>query len=56
MLKVESRKVNELECKIGEADSRLLLHANHTAQQGSLGVVIKSADTDVHVISKYFRV
>ncbi len=54
MLKAESRKVNELECKIEETDSRLLLHANHTAQPCSPGVVIKSADTDAHVIPTYF--
>ena len=55
MVKAESRKVNELECKIEKADSRLLMHVNHAAQQGGPGVVIKSACTDLHVISTYFQ-
>ena len=34
-----------------EADTRMLLHAYHAAQSGSLNVVLRSPDTDVAVIA-----
>ena len=40
-----------LECTQEEADTRLLLHANHAAVSGHEKVKIKSSDSDVEVIS-----
>ena len=37
-----------------EADTRMMLHANHAAQQGHHTIIIRSADTDVLVLGTYF--
>ena len=42
--------VPELECHQEEADTRLFLHAQHTASSRSAVVIIRSPDTDVAVI------
>ena len=46
-----SEIVLALECTQEEADTRLLLHANHAAVSEDEKVVIKSSDSDVEVIS-----
>ena len=46
-----SEIVPALECTQEEADTRLLLHANHAAVSGYKKVVIKCSDSDVEVIS-----
>lgn len=43
--------VHELECAHEEADTRLLLHTQHAAQNGFKTAVIVSPDTDVAVIA-----
>ena len=45
------RQISELTCSHEEADTRLLLHANHAARSGWSDVIIKSPDTDVAIIS-----
>ena len=42
--------VPELECHQEEADTRLILHAQHAASSRSAVVIIRSPDTDVAVI------
>ncbi|XP_046853934.1 uncharacterized protein LOC124447078 [Xenia sp. Carnegie-2017] len=44
--KVECNEMYELECNHEEADTRLLLHANH-AKETNERIIIKSQDTDV---------
>lgn len=44
------QQIDELECDHEEADTRLLLHANHASQTCSR-VVIRSVDTDVLVLA-----
>ena len=48
MVKAE---VTGLRCTQEEADTRMLLHAAHTADHGAPAVVIKSPDSDVAVIA-----
>ena len=45
------RPISELTCSHEEADTRLLLHANHAARSGWSDVIIKGPDTDVAIIS-----
>ena len=48
---ISSEIVSTLECKQEEADTGIILHANHVAVSGLEKVVIKSSDSDVEVIS-----
>ena len=48
---MQSVPVSTLECSHEEADTRLLLHAAHAAQNGSMNIVICSPDTDVAVLA-----
>ena len=48
---VQSVPVSTLECSHEKADTRLLLHAAHAAQNGSMNIVICSPDTDVAVLA-----
>ena len=43
--------ISELTCSHKEADTRLLLHANHAAMSGWSDVIMKTPDTDVAIIS-----
>jgi hypothetical protein len=51
-LQVVCEEVFELFCDHEEADTRMLLHASHTAQSHS-NIVIKSVDTDVFLLCIY---
>ena len=48
--KVVSMPVPALACDHEEADTRLLLHANHAAHSGYQAIVVDSPDTDVAVL------
>ena len=48
---VQRFAVPELECSHEEADTRMLLHAQHAANTGQASVIIRSPDTDVAVIA-----
>ncbi|KAI8521965.1 hypothetical protein Bbelb_017190 [Branchiostoma belcheri] len=50
LTKYEVAEVEELHCSHEEADTRLLLHANHAAKS-SKAVIISAEDTDVLVIA-----
>ena len=43
--------VQELECSHEEADTKILLHAQHAAEAGHRTVSIRSPDTDVAIIA-----
>ena len=47
---VDSALVDALECSHEEADTRLLLHAQHAAESQPSSIVIHSPDTDVAVL------
>jgi hypothetical protein len=49
--KVVTLQVHALTCSHTEADTRLLLHAKHAADNGSSEVVIRSQDTDVLLLA-----
>ena len=38
-----------------EADTRMLLHANHASQNGHQHIAIRSSDTDVEVLACYYQ-
>ena len=38
-----------------EADTRMLLHAEHASQNGHQRIAIKSSDTDVEVLACYYQ-
>ena len=48
---VQRFRVQELECSHEEADTRILLHAQHAAEGGHGTVIIRSPDTDVAIIA-----
>lgn len=48
--RVDCREMSDLESNHEEADTRLLLHANH-AKDTNERIIIKSSDTDVFVLS-----
>ena len=48
---VQRFRVQELECSHEEADTRILLHAQHAAEAGHGTVIIHSPDTDVAIIA-----
>ena len=48
---VQRFRVQELECSHEEADTRILLHAQHAAEAGHGTVIIRSPDTDVAIIA-----
>ena len=52
---VISETVPDLQCTHEEADTRMLLHAKHAAENGSQSVVIKTPDTDVEVLAYHFK-
>ena len=48
-------QVDELSCDHEEADTRLLLHAEHAERSGYPSVVIKSPDTDLFVLALFSK-
>ena len=48
---VHDVRVDELCTSQQEADTRILLHANHAAKEGNSCVVTESRDTDVAVLA-----
>ena len=44
-------RMQELECSQEEADMRMLLHAQHTAEEGHDTVIVRSPSTDVAIIA-----
>ena len=48
---VQQFRVQELECSHEEADTRILLHAQHATEAGHGTVIIRSPDTDVAIIA-----
>ena len=48
-------EVDELRSTHGEADGRLLLHANHSAKEGYQAVLICSVDTEVFILCLAFQ-
>ena len=43
--------LQELECSHEEADTRMLLHAQHAAEAGNGAVIVRSPSTDVAIIA-----
>ena len=52
--KVSCDEILELNSNHEEADTKLLLHAKHAAENGERTIVIKSPDTDVAVLACHF--
>lgn len=52
---VKSQQVEELECTQEEADTRIILHAKHAADNGESTIVIKSPDSDVTMLACHFQ-
>lgn len=47
--------VTSLSCKQEEADQRMLLHANHSRENGTDQVIIHTPDTDVFIFMLHFQ-
>ena len=52
--KVVCEEITELNSNHEEADTRLLLHANHASENGETTIIIKSPDTDVAILACHF--
>lgn len=51
MSNLTAENVPELSCDHEEADTRMLLHANHMSQAGFGNIIIHTPDTDVFLIT-----
>ena len=52
--KVVCEEILELNSNHEEADTKLLLHAKHAAENGDTTIIIKSPDTDVAILACHF--
>lgn len=53
--RVVCEEIDELRCSHEEADTRMLLHAKHAAENGEATVIIRSPDTDVIMLACHFQ-
>ena len=47
--------MKSLSCQQEEADTRMLLHAKHSRENGTEQVVIHTPDTDVFILMLHFQ-